>query len=50
MNEAVKIESYEDYDYNYGNDCFVLEGILRMEMSVSHWNGPTHPRTFCYVA
>jgi hypothetical protein len=41
--EVRKIGSYEDDD-NYGNDCFALEGILRMEMSVSHWNGPTH---FC---
>jgi len=26
-------------DTSYGNDCFALEGILRMEMSVSHWKG-----------
>jgi|GEM_PF-2404691 len=30
MNEAVKIGSYEDDDY--GNDCFAVEEILRMEM------------------
>jgi hypothetical protein len=24
-------------DTSYGNEYFVLEGILRMEMTASHW-------------